>query len=341
MLIDKAKVFVKAGDGGNGCISFRREKYVPKGGPNGGNGGDGGDVVFVAQRGIYTLREFKFRPHLKAKRGSHGQGSNKAGKRGEDLVVMVPTGTIVRDAEKGFTMADLDEEGASYIACKGGRGGRGNAAFATPTRRAPRIAEKGGEGEAKVLLLELKLIADVGLVGLPNSGKSTLLSRITSAHPKIAPYPFTTKEPNLGVCLTEDEKRFIMADIPGLIEGAHEGAGLGHEFLRHIERTLMLAIIVDLSNPDPERDFSLLINELGLHDKTLLRKPMVLVGNKIDLPKAKKNLDKVQAFFSQKGLPFYPVSALKGIGTERLVEELAQKVSSLRQGKVTYDRAEY
>jgi len=250
MFFDEARIYVKAGDGGDGCVSFRREKYVPLGGPNGGDGGRGGDVYLVANPHLNTLVGFKRRVHFKAQRGSHGRGKGQKGRQGDDVFIEVPPGTVVRDAETGEFIADLTEEGQQALVAQGGRGGRGNAAFATPTNQAPRIAERGEPGQERRLYLELKLIADVGIVGVPNAGKSTLLSVVSAARPKIADYPFTTLEPSLGVVILDDYTSFVMADIPGLIEGAHAGTGLGHEFLRHIERTRIIIHLLDGASAD-------------------------------------------------------------------------------------------
>ncbi|HHV62381.1 MAG TPA: GTPase ObgE [Firmicutes bacterium] len=326
MFIDTAKIFVKAGDGGPGCVSFRREKYVPRGGPDGGDGGDGGDVIVRVDPGLTTLMDFRYRRHYKAERGQRGMGSNMSGRDGEDLVIRVPPGTVIRDAETGEEIADLVEIGDSVVVARGGRGGRGNARFVTPTRRAPRIAEEGKPGEERWLLLELKLLADVGLVGLPNVGKSTLISRISAARPKIADYPFTTLVPNLGVVALEGGRSFVVADMPGLISGAHKGAGLGHEFLRHVERTRVLAHVLDLSCPagrDPIEDFNIINNELALHDPGLLKRPMVVVGNKLDSPGAIDTFERVKAYCKSKNLEVYGVSALTGEGVKEFLYALA------------------
>lgn len=283
MLIDQARIYIKAGDGGSGILSFRREKYVPKGGPDGGNGGKGGDVYFKVDPSLNTLLHFRYRQHFKAQAGRHGQGANKTGKSGEDLYIPVPPGTIVKEAESGKFLADLVEEGQSYLIARGGRGGRGNAAFATPTNRAPRHFEPGQPGEEIQVELELKLLADVGLVGLPNAGKSTLLARLSNARPKIADYPFTTLEPHLGIVSAAEYNAFVMADLPGLIEGASQGRGLGHRFLKHIERTRIILLMIDSSQPDPEGTVKALEKELEQFNPSLLERPRFIAMSKSDL----------------------------------------------------------
>ena len=283
MFIDVAKIKVKAGDGGSGCVAFRREKYVPKGGPSGGDGGHGGDIIVQADRNIHTLLDLKYKKLYFAQRGQHGQGDDKTGKSGEKVTIRLPLGTVIRDAETNNVLIDLTQNGQTFIIAIGGKGGRGNARFSTPTNRTPRTWETGGIGEEKELILELKLIADVGLVGLPNAGKSTLLSRISAARPKIADYPFTTLQPNLGIVNAKEGKSFVVADIPGLIEGAHVGKGLGIQFLRHIERTKILAILIDLSSENYEEDYKTLMNELESYGHGLAVKPRILVYTKADL----------------------------------------------------------
>src|ERR1700744_2090448 len=284
MLVDEVKITVKAGDGGNGCLAFGREKSVPRGGPSGGDGGRGGDVFMVATVHRNTLLHFRFNPEYTAQRGRHGEGSNRSGHEGESLTVQVPVGTTVIDQETGETLFDFTEDGQSWIAAKGGRGGRGNQHFATPTHQAPTEHEDGKPGQFRRLQLKLKLLADVGLVGYPNAGKSTLISRISAAKPKIANYPFTTLEPNLGVVEMPDHRSFVVADIPGIIEGAHEGRGLGIQFLRHIERTKVLVHLVDMSDTgrDPIHDFERLMDELASFDEGLAKRPMVVVASKMD-----------------------------------------------------------
>ena len=337
MFIDEAKIRVKAGDGGNGCVAFRREKFVPRGGPSGGDGGKGGDVVMEASQSHNTLVHFRFNPEHKAERGRHGEGSNKTGREGADVVLKVPVGTILYDEETNEKVHDFAQAGERRIVARGGRGGRGNARFATSTHQAPRESEPGREGEERNYRLELKLLADVGLVGYPNVGKSTLISRISAARPKIADYPFTTLEPNLGVAVIgkEPEQRsFVVADIPGLIEGAHQGAGLGTQFLRHIERTRLLAHLVDVSDasgrPDPVEDFKVILGELESFGAGLEEKPMVVVASKIDVAN-KKKLTALRQFCKKKKLELFPLSAVTGEGVEKLKYALGERVEKLRR----------
>ena len=283
MFIDYAKITIKSGDGGNGAVAFRREKYVPKGGPAGGNGGNGGNVFFVADRNLSTLLDFRYRKIYSADRGDHGGSSLCDGKRGENIFIRVPIGTIIKDSETEEVLADLDEDGKEFLAAKGGRGGKGNSNFATPTKQTPRYAEPGKPGEEKTVILELKLIADVGLVGFPNAGKSTLISVISEAKPKIADYPFTTLEPNLGIVRYKDYRSFTVADIPGIIEGAHEGKGLGLKFLRHIERTKILLIMIDITSEEYQKDYKTLLNELNTYSEILSEKKKILAFTKADL----------------------------------------------------------
>jgi len=329
MFFDEAKIYVKAGDGGNGCVSFRREKYVPLGGPNGGDGGRGGDVYLVANPHLNTLVAFKHRVHFKARRGGHGKGKGQKGRQGDDLFVEVPLGTVVRDADTGEFIADLTEEGQKALVAKGGQGGRGNAAFATPTDQAPRIAERGAPGQEHWLYLELKLIADVGIAGVPNAGKSTLLSVVSAARPKIADYPFTTLEPNLGVVALDDYTSLVMADIPGLIEGAHAGAGLGHEFLRHIERTRMIIHLLDGASSDPLSDYEKINQELALFDPELARKPQLVVLNKMDLPQAQAAWPSVEEAMKARGQKAVSISAVTGEGIRDMLRTVAEMLESL------------
>ncbi len=329
MFFDEAKIYVKAGDGGDGCVSFRREKYVPLGGPSGGDGGKGGDVYLVANPHLNTLIGFKRRVHFKAQRGAHGRGKGQKGRQGDDVYVEVPPGTVVRDAETGEFIADLMEEGQKVLVAQGGQGGRGNAAFATSTNQAPRIAERGAPGQERWLYLELKLIADVGIVGMPNAGKSTLLSVVSAARPKIAAYPFTTLEPNLGVVALGDYTSFVMADIPGLIEGAHAGAGLGHEFLRHIERTRMIIHLLDGTSADPLGDYQSINEELALFDPELARKPQLVVLNKMDLPQAQALWPSVKKAMEAQGQRAMSISAVTGEGVKEMLHSVAEMLASL------------
>ena len=311
--VDEARISVKAGAGGSGCVSFRREKYVPRGGPDGGDGGRGGDVVVEADPNLTTLYDYRYRNRYQAGRGGHGSGNNRTGAEGTDVRLRVPRGTIVRDATTGETLADLDAPGTLVVVARGGRGGRGNAAFAGPTRRTPRHAQPGERGVEREIVLELKLIADVGLVGSPNAGKSTLLSRISAARPKIADYPFTTLAPNLGVVAPGEERSFVVADIPGLIEGAAEGKGLGHRFLRHLERTRVLCFLIDVTTPDPATEYEILKRELAGWSPALLEPPRVVVWSKRDLGAPPSGV----AF--QDAQATVEVSAATGQGLEELV----------------------
>ncbi|MCL4536988.1 MAG: GTPase ObgE [Nitrospirae bacterium] len=330
--VDYVKIHVKAGDGGRGCVSFRREKYVPRGGPDGGDGGKGGNVIIRATKELNTLLDLRYHREYKAERGEHGKGSNKHGRDGEGKIIPVPVGTLVKDAETEEIIADLEHHDAEIIAAKGGRGGLGNSHFATPTRQAPKFAQPGEQGQERWLILELKLLADVGLIGLPNAGKSTLISVISSAKPKIADYPFTTLVPNLGVVKLEDLRSFVVADIPGLIEGAHRGAGLGFQFLRHIERTSILLHLVDISDilaTDPVEDFEKINKELVLYSPELLNKPMAVAGTKLDIAHDKTRLNRLREHCRDKGLDFFPISAATGEGIKELVMYLAKKVKEL------------
>ncbi len=320
MLADRARIEVIAGRGGNGSVSFRREKYVPKGGPDGGDGGRGGSVIFRANPHLRTLLDFQSRTRFQAQNGAHGSGNQKSGRSGEDLVVEVPAGTMVVDDESDSLLADLVDPGAEFIAARGGRGGRGNARFATPTRQAPRESEPGKPGDERKLRLELRLIADVGLVGFPNVGKSTLLARVTAARPKIADYPFTTLEPHLGLVRVGEERSFVMADLPGLIEGAHEGKGLGHEFLRHIWRTRVLAVLIDSLSPDPARDLAALRHELSSYHEDLGRKPAVVLLSRADLVASAPGTDDPAPFPLHGARWGGSISGATGAGTRELLE---------------------
>jgi GTPase len=326
--VDQVRIHVKAGDGGNGAVAFRREKYVERGGPSGGDGGQGGSVVFVADENLTTLLDYRYQQHHRAKSGEHGMGSDMNGRSAPDLVLGVPVGTIIKDEATGEVLADLSEKGQRFIAARGGRGGLGNMNFATSTRQAPRFAQDGKAGEERALVLELKLLADVGLVGFPNAGKSTLISRVSRARPKIADYPFTTLVPNLGLVQYRDERSFVMADIPGLIEGASEGAGLGHQFLRHVERCRVLIHVIDLfaqgEGREPVRDFEILRKELGKHSPELAQKPQIVAANKIDLPEARAKLPELAAEMKQQGLPLFPISAATGEGLQPLLDAVAR-----------------
>src|SRR6266487_4204434 len=337
MFIDEAKIRVKAGGGGNGCVAFRREKYVPRGGPSGGDGGKGGDIYMESSERHNTLVHFRFNPEYKAQRGRHGEGANKTGREGEDIILKVPVGTILYDDDTGEKIHDFSDPDERIVVARGGRGGRGNARFATSTHQAPREHEDGRPGEERVYRLELKLLADVGLVGYPNVGKSTLISRISAARPKIADYPFTTLQPNLGVVVVgqpPDEKSFVVADIPGLIEGAHTGSGLGTQFLRHIERTRLLVHLVDVSDAsgrtDVVKDVEVILGELSSFGAELEKKPMIMVASKIDVANPEK-LKKLKQWSTRKKLKLYPISAVTGEGIEKLKFAMADEVEKLRR----------
>ncbi len=332
MFIDHARVFVKGGDGGNGVVAFRREKYVPLGGPSGGDGGRGGNVVFIADEGMSTLMDFRYNRHFKAARGVHGQGKNMHGAGAQNLVVRVPAGTVIKDDESGEVIADLVSPGQEAVVARGGRGGKGNARFATSLNKAPSFAENGEPGEERWIRLELKLLADAGLVGFPNAGKSTLISRISAARPKIADYPFTTLVPNLGVVETRQHDSFVVADIPGLIEGAHEGAGLGHDFLRHIERTRVIIFVLDAAQTDERdivEDYRILRRELELHNPDLARRPYVVVANKMDVPEASDNALRLEE--SLQGEKIFRISAVTGEGVNDLVDKIYQLLQEHNQ----------
>lgn len=324
MFYDRAKIYVKGGDGGNGCVAFRREKYVAEGGPWGGDGGKGGDVIFRGDGGLRTLVDFRYQRHYKADRGQHGRGKNMHGRSGEDLIVRVPLGTVINEDENGRFLGDITHDGQEVVVAVGGRGGRGNSRFAGPHNKAPTMAEKGEPGEELRLVLELKLLADVGLIGYPNAGKSTLISSVSAARPKIADYPFTTLSPNLGVVSLGEGKSFVMADIPGLIEGAHTGAGLGHNFLRHVERTRLLVHVLDTAGTegrDPLDDFRIINRELALYNEKLANRPQLIVTNKMDLPDSENNLVKIKNELAER-YEIFPISAVTGLGTTELVRRI-------------------
>jgi len=330
MFIDKAKIYVRGGDGGNGIVAFRRAKFEPHGGPSGGDGGDGGSVILRVEKSLSTLLDFHYRSHFRAERGQHGEGSNRHGASGADLVLAVPPGTVVRDAETGAILADLVTPGDEFVAARGGRGGRGNARFKGSMRQAPRFAEKGEPGQERWLILELKLIADVGLVGFPNAGKSTILSRISAARPEIAPYPFTTTEPVLGVCQLGEGRSLVVADVPGLIGGAHAGAGLGLEFLRHLERTRVLIHVLDAGGTEgrnPLDDFRQIRTELALYGAGLAERPFVIALNKMDLPEAQNMLPQLREALAGRA-PLFPVSGVTGEGLKELLEASWQLVQA-------------
>ncbi len=335
MFIDQVKILVRAGKGGNGCVSFRREWGVPRGGPDGGNGGRGGNIIIIADERVKSLAYYRFHPINRAKNGGHGRGSNCHGKSGEDLTLRVPVGTVVKDELTGEVLYDFVKPGERFIVARGGRGGRGNAAFATPTHQAPREAEPGAPGEERQLILELKLIADVGLIGFPNTGKSTLISRISAARPKIADYPFTTLSPNLGVVDVDENQSFVVADIPGIIEGAHEGHGLGIKFLRHIERTKLLVHLIDISpftGREPTEDYYVVLKELKAYNPELGERRQIIVANKIDLiGKDRTRLKAVEALARKEGFPFAAISALKGVGLRRLIFLMARELERARE----------
>jgi GTPase len=330
--VDEVLIKVKAGDGGNGAVAFRREKYVDKGGPSGGDGGNGGSVVFKATEQLTTLLDFRYQQHYRARNGQHGMGSDMNGKGSDDLVLEAPVGTVVRDVASGNELVDLSVAGQTYVVAKGGRGGLGNINFATSTRQTPRFAQDGTPGEEKELLLELKLLADVGIVGFPNAGKSTLISRVSRARPKVADYPFTTLVPNLGVVPYKDKKSFVMADIPGLIEGASEGAGLGHQFLRHVERCRVLVHLVDLSSVVegriPAQDFDTINRELERYSEVLAKKPMVVVANKLDLPHAREALPAFLKVMEKRRIRVLELSGATGEGLDALLDACAQVLFS-------------
>jgi GTP-binding protein len=344
VLVDSVTIVVRAGKGGDGAISFRREKYVPRGGPDGGDGGKGGDIVVAVDEQLSTLIDLASKRQFVAENGSPGGANNRFGKDGQDLVIKVPRGTVIRDLSTGELIADLSRPDDSVVVARGGGGGRGNAKFANPRRQTPRIAEQGEPGERREIELELKLISDVGIIGFPNAGKSTLISRISAARPKIADYPFTTLEPNLGVVSLDDGQSFVVADIPGLVEGAHAGTGLGHTFLRHIERTRVLIHLVDVSPMsfrDPVKDYEMINEELRLYSRSLASKPQVIAANKIDLPGSEEGLARLRDYLSGKGLQCHAISAVSGEGVRRLlyaVNELLQQMPRPETEAIVEDR---
>jgi GTP-binding protein len=324
--VDEATIEVAAGDGGNGCVSFLRLAFIPKGGPNGGNGGRGGNITIKANRNIATLADHSYLRHFRAGRGQHGMGSDKNGRSGEDKIIEVPMGTLVMDQETGELLADMSADGQEFIAAQGGRGGKGNKHFATSTNRTPRIAQEGEEGEKRTLTLELKLLADVGLIGLPNAGKSSLVAAASAARPKIADYPFTTLVPQLGVAQASEGDPFTMADIPGLVEGAHKGAGLGLQFLKHVERTRLFVFVVDMSADDPAYDLAVVRAELEAYDPLLAQRAGLVAANKMDLPEAEERLADFQATVEAEGLGVFAISAREGDGVRELIEEIHHRL---------------
>ena len=331
MFVDRVTIYCQAGDGGSGCMSFRREARVPRGGPDGGDGGDGGDVVVLADVNVGSLGNIVGHKHWRAERGEHGMGSLMTGKRGQDAVIRVPPGTLVRDADRGFLLKDLDRDGDSVVVARGGEGGHGNKHFATSTNRAPRQFERGKPGQTRNVSLELKLIADVGLIGKPNAGKSTLLSRMSRAHPEIADYPFTTKYPNLGLVRTGYDHEFVMADIPGLIEGAHSGSGLGHEFLKHVERTKVLVHLVEpapTDESDPLENYRTIREELRLYDPSLIERPQIVCITKCELAEAGPVYEQ---FIAELGQPVLKISAVTGHGLPQLVARILEELSAEKE----------
>jgi GTP-binding protein len=325
--VDEVKIEVKSGAGGAGCVSFRREKFIPLGGPDGGDGGKGGDVIFQVSPHLATLLDLRHKPHLKAGRGKHGMGKDRHGAGGEDMTVLLPQGTVIKDAETDEVLADLSEPGQTVLLMKGGRGGQGNARFASATNKAPKFAQPGEPGEERWLRLELKLMADVGLLGFPSVGKSSFIAKVSAARPKIADYPFTTLVPNLGVVPYKNYRSFVIADMPGLIEGAHTGAGLGLRFLKHVERTELLLHILDISwmpDRDPIREYEAINRELAQFDPELARKRQIIVINKLDLPAVRENLPQVLPWFTERGLKVFPISAATGEGIPPLLDEIAR-----------------
>jgi GTPase len=342
MFVDQTKIYVKGGDGGNGMVAFRREKYVPNGGPAGGDGGKGADVIFEVNEGLRTLMDFRYQRHFKAPRGEHGMSKNMHGANSKDMIVKVPPGTVVIDAKTEEVIADLVENGQRAVIAKGGRGGRGNTRFATPTNPAPEISENGEPGQERDIILELKLLADVGLVGFPSVGKSTLLSVVSSAKPKIAEYHFTTIVPNLGMVETEDNRSFVMADLPGLIEGAHAGVGLGHQFLRHIERTRVIVHVIDMAameGRDPFEDYLTINKELKEYNLRLTERPQIIVANKMDMPEAEENLQKFKEQL-QEDYPIFPISAVTRKGLRELIFAVADKIEETPEFPLEHEEEE-
>ncbi len=330
MFVDEIDIFVKGGDGGAGCVSFRREKFVPRGGPDGGDGGDGGSVLLEADPTITTLLDYRYQRHYTAERGQHGKGANKHGRSGADIVLRVPLGTVVFERDTGELRGDLTMAGQRLLVARGARGGRGNARFTSSTNRAPRRADLGRAGEERWIRMELKLLADVGVIGFPNAGKSTLVSRVSAAKPKIADYPFTTLEPTLGIVRVDEHRSFAIADVPGLIAGAAEGKGLGHRFLRHIERTRLLIHLVDLdptNGRDPLEDYRTIHGELGAFSEDLAVRPQIVAANKAELPGTDERRRALERFCAAEGLPFHAISAITGIGLSALVREVADRLA--------------
>lgn len=327
--IDEVTLLASSGHGGAGCVAFRHEKFIEFGGPNGGDGGKGGDVIFEAASGLSTLLELRHRFHQKAEKGHNGMGKNRHGASGKDLVIKVPVGTVISDAESGEILADMNKDGLRVVLLKGGRGGQGNARFASATHKTPRFAQPGEPDQERKLRLELKLMADVGLLGLPNAGKSSLISKVSEARPKIADYPFTTIKPSLGVVPYKNYRSFVMADIPGIIEGAHEGAGLGHRFLKHLERSGILLHLVDISwmpERDPRAEFETVSRELALFSAELAQKAQVVVVTKTDLPQTREHLPEIRAWFEAKGIKVFPISSATGEGIGELLDEIARRL---------------
>jgi GTPase len=342
VFVDEVTITVKAGDGGNGCLAFRREKFVPRGGPSGGDGGRGGSIVLESSERHNTLMHFRFNPEHKAPHAAHGEGSNRKGRDSDDIVLRVPVGTVVFDADTGEKLFEFTQPDERFVVARGGKGGRGNARFATSTHQAPREWEPGEEGQSRRLRLELKLLADVGLVGLPNIGKSSLLSRISAARPKVADYAFTTLEPCLGMVRVSEDESFVAADIPGLIEGAHLGHGLGMRFLRHIERTRLLAHLIDsseISGPDPERDFEIVLEELSSFEPDLSHRPMIIVASRIDVAGDGDRLRLIEQLASRRKLEFFAVSTVTGEGVEKLKWGIARKLQELRSAEAVVEDA--